>query len=102
MAVYPVSIRRDTYRGRNASRLRKAAEYNRVAAKVEAHINQTIAGWREDEINTFYSATIARTLREDDQLVHDIVFSIDCGSNGVTIRKGNAERAWAKRFSGAA
>jgi hypothetical protein len=46
----------------------------------------------------FNSADIARELFEDPDLVYEIVFSIDCGHNGVTLHKGDPERARARAY----
>lgn len=97
MKTYPISVPRKYYRGRLASRRGRVDEYNRVAARVEKHINDEVAKWPDDEFGALCSAKIAIILREEDRLVHEIIFSVDCGSNGVTILKGDYERAWAKR-----
>jgi hypothetical protein len=99
MVSYPVRVPRDYYRGRDARRTRKADEFNRVATRVEAYINGQVAIWDDDAFGAFFSAMIAIELREDPKLVHDAVYALDCGSNGVTVCKGDYERAWAKRTS---
>ena len=97
MTPYPVRVPRDYYRGRDARRTRKADEFNRVAARVEAYINDQVAKWDDDEFGALMSGFIAIELREDPKLVHDVIYGIDCGSNGVTVCKGDYGRAWAKR-----
>jgi hypothetical protein len=87
MKPYPVHIPRDGYYGCDHRRRRKAEAFNRVAAKVERYINDRAAEFAPGEHAAFYSGTIAIELREDSKLVHDVVFAIDCGSNGVTVFK---------------
>jgi hypothetical protein len=93
MREYPVSVRRDSYRGANAAKQRKAAEYNRVASRVADYINSDLRDKPTDKIYTYLSAQIAQELGENSELVHEIVFSIDCGHNGVTIVKGDYDKA---------
>ncbi|KAF2988815.1 hypothetical protein OGR47_21210 (plasmid) [Methylocystis sp. MJC1] len=93
MKSYPVRVSFDPYRGANPNRLRKSADYNRVAARIEKFLNDQLANEPDDTVRQFFSRTIAADLREDEDLVQRVVFSIDCGHNGVTIVKGNFERA---------
>jgi hypothetical protein len=99
MVKYPIRVAHDYYRGRDLRRVRKATEFNRVAARVETHINSAVADWPDDTFDSLSSGMIALDLGEDDKLVHEIVFSIDCGHNGVTILKGDYERAMEKRLN---
>ena len=89
MKAYPVRIAPDSYRGRDERKVAKRSEYNRVAARVEKHINDKLRDAPDNSIHQFLSAYIAINLREDSDLVHRIVFSIDCGHNGATIFKGD-------------
>jgi hypothetical protein len=93
MKSYPISTDRDYYRGSNASKQRNATEYNRVAARVEKYINDDLKDKPTDTAYTYFSQYIAHELGEDSSLVQRIVFSIDCGHNGVTIFKGDYEKA---------
>ena len=88
MKTYPISVSWDPYRGRDERKLRKRAEYNRVANRVETYLNAKLAAEPEG-IYQYLSHSIARDLREDYDLVQRVVFSIDCGHNGVTIVKGD-------------
>jgi len=87
MKTYPVWVPRDSYRGHNPLRLVKKDRWDRLAARIQMHINSDLAG-REDGLHTYYSDFIALELGEDPELVREIVFGIDCGHNGVTILKG--------------
>jgi tetrahydromethanopterin S-methyltransferase subunit G len=88
MKTYPISVSWDTYGGRDERKLRNRAEYNRVAKRVETYLNAKLAAEPEG-IHQYLSHSIARDLGEDYNLVQRIVFSIDCGHNGVTIVKGD-------------
>lgn len=96
MKSYPVSVPRDYYRGSNPARLRKMHNYNRVAARVESYINADLERQPDDTINQYMSGLVALELDESPDLVRDIIFGIDCGHNGVTIVKGDYERAMKK------
>lgn len=96
MKSYPVSVLRDHYRGTNERRRQKAHEYNRIAARIEDYINSDLEKQSNDSINQYFSRSVAYELREDEELVRRIIYSIDCGHNGVTIVKGDYERAMQK------
>jgi len=96
MKAYPISTTRDYYRGKDARKREKASEFNRVATKVESYINNDLRDKPTDEIYQYLSYAIARELREDSDLVHRAVSSIDGGHNGATIFKGDYEKAISK------
>jgi hypothetical protein len=97
MKTNPIHAPRDYYRGHDPRKRAKTDRFNQVAARVEAFLNGEIAKLPDDTIHVFLSYEIASVLREDSDLVHRIVFGIDGGSNGVTIWKGDYDRAWQKR-----
>lgn len=99
MKGYPVTVPGDSYRGRgkDPARARKRDNFNRVASLVEQHINSEMAAEPEDTIRVFLSHTIASAIGEDADLVQRVVFGIDAGGNGVTILKGNFDRAMARK-----
>ena len=93
MRQYPVSVPRDHYGGSNASKRRKVQDYNRVAAMIEAHLNNEVAKWEGDRAGSILNHQVAAAIGEDSELVRRIMFRIDGGHNGVTIWKGDYERA---------
>lgn len=96
MLSYPVNAPIDGYRGQNSRRLAKAARYNRVAVLIADAINADLATQPENACRQYYSASLAHELREDSDLVHEIIFEMDCGHNGVTVVKGSLEIAQAE------
>ncbi len=99
MKQYPIRAPRDGYRGADPRKRRKSQEFNRVAALVEAHVNALISEWPDDTCRSILSYEVAHALGEDSGLVHRIISAIDGGSNGVTVWKGDYERAldWGAR-----
>ncbi|PIB89923.1 hypothetical protein [Caulobacter sp. FWC2] len=99
MTTYPIRIPRQTYSGRDPRKLDKARNYDRAVARIEAHLNAELAKLPDDTIRVFLSAEVARELHEDRDLVYEIIFSIDCGHNGVTLCKGDFGRARTKAIA---
>ncbi|MHB8883594.1 MAG: hypothetical protein ACYC5H_00680 [Methylovirgula sp.] len=93
MKCFPITVPRKHYRGTDARRQRKLNEYNRVVAKVEEHLNADLEQQPNDSVKTYLSYYIAIEIGEDPDLVQEIVYGIDCGHNGVTIVKGDLDRA---------
>ncbi|MEM1150001.1 MAG: hypothetical protein AAGI03_05525 [Pseudomonadota bacterium] len=60
---------------------------------MEDYINADLANKEDDTINQYMSSLVAIDLGEDSKLIHEIIFSVDCGHNGITIVKGDYERA---------
>ena len=85
MKQYPIRVAYDYYHGTDRRKREKAQSCNRVAERVEKHLNNEVAKWADDSVGSIMSGVVASALREDSELVHRIIFSIDCGSNGVTI-----------------
>ena len=93
MTKYPVQVSFDRYSGRDPRKLKRAQNFNRIAALVRDYINSEIEKWPEDTYGTFFGHQVATTIREDNNLVHLVIAGIDGGSNGVTVWKGDYERA---------
>ncbi len=93
MKTYPVHVPRDLYGGRDDARRRKQASFNDAAQAIEHYLNRAMEAEPAGNAREFLTADIARALHLDGELVDRIVFSIDCGHNGVTIRKAGEERA---------
>lgn len=93
MKSFPITMSRRSYRGSKARERQKVNEFNRVATKIESYINADLETREENCIQVYTSYLIASKIGESSELVHDIVFATDCGSNGITILKGDYERA---------
>ena len=88
MKTYPVRVPRDPYRGMNDARRRKQMVFNDAAQAIERYLNREMEAEPAGDAREFLTADIARALHLDGELTDRIVFGIDCGHNGVTIRKG--------------
>lgn len=97
MKSYPVYVPGDPYRGSNPGKVRKRDNYNRVASKVQAYLNAELEKLPDDTVQVFFSHSVASDIHEDPDLVQRIIFGIDAGSGGVTICKGDFQRAMDKR-----
>ena len=86
MKSYPIDIGFHPYGGRDPPKVAKQQEYNRLARRIETWLNDQLAV-RPDGVYGFLNHEIARALGEDRDAVADVVFSIDCGHNGVTLIK---------------
>lgn len=92
MKTYPVHVPRDLYGGRDDARRRKQASFNDAAQAIEQYLNREMEAEPEGTMREFLTADIARALHLDDDLADRIVFKIDCGHNGVTIRRAGEQR----------
>lgn len=97
MRSYPITTRREHYRGADPKKRAKAARYNQVAARVEAYLNDDLAKLPDDTIRVYMSYQVAAAIGEDGRIVRDIIFATDGGSGGITVLKGDFERAMAHR-----
>lgn len=93
MISYPVSVPMKSYRGSDARKRSKVSELNRLAQRVEEYLNTDLAAKPDDTIHVYSSYSVASDIGADFETVRDIIFSLDCGSNGVTIFKGDYDRA---------
>ena len=73
-------------------RRRKQASFNDAALAIEQHLNRAMEPEPAGTMREFLTVDIARALHLDGELADRIVFGIDCGHNGVTIRKAGEER----------
>jgi hypothetical protein len=99
MKSYPVSVHRMSYRGSDKRKVAQMLNYQRVADKIETYLNQELAALPDDTVQVFMSWAVASAIGEDDELVRKIILATDGGSGGITICKGDFERAMAKRNS---
>jgi hypothetical protein len=86
MVTYPVQVPRKSYRGSDQRRLLKVITHNRVAAELERYINGRIQS-RAEETQTFLYYEIAAETGCPKDLVRDVLFGVDGGHNGLTVRK---------------
>lgn len=93
MKSYPVHVNRASYRGADRKKQAKNADYNRIAAKVEAYLNKDLAERADDLIQVYMSYSVAAAIEEDDRIVHDVIYATDGGSTGITVLKGDYNRA---------
>lgn len=87
MKTYPVRVPRDLYSGRKDARRRKQTSFNDAAQAIEHYLNRAMEVEAPGDAREFLTADIARALHLDGELTNRIVFGIDCGHNGVTIRR---------------
>ncbi|MBO9502584.1 hypothetical protein [Brevundimonas sp. A19_0] len=95
MRSYPIRVPRVSYRGADPRKKWKRDNANRVAGKIETYINDEMKQLPADSVHVFCSYEIASSIMEDSDMVQDLVFGIDAGSNGVTVYKGDYEKALA-------
>lgn len=86
MPLFPIRVPLSTYGGRDPAKLRKAGEFNLLAAKLEAYVNETFAKSDQDVLQFTY-AEIARDLHLDVEEVRDVLSGVDAGHNGLTVFK---------------
>ena len=69
------------------------ADEARASGKFVAHVNTVVPLAKAIGCAmTFHNADLAYALGEDPSLVADVVFTWDCGSNGVTVSNGPLAR----------
>lgn len=96
MKRHPVTVSGYRYRGSDARKQAKAAEYDRVASKVETYLRDAMEKLpKEHCVQMFISFTVAYAIGEQPELVREIISGIDGGSNGVTLWKGDYDLALA-------
>jgi hypothetical protein len=83
MVTYPISIRRDGYRGSDPRKREKAAARNSVAASLESYINGLLHA-QTKPICDYRFWDIAEATGVSYEVVRDLGHSIDCSSNGFT------------------
>jgi hypothetical protein len=86
MVTYPVHIERDHYGGRDTKKQQKASDRNRVASELEEYINQRLLR-QEVPVQVYDFADIARATGYSIDVVSELGYSIDGGSNGFTAWK---------------
>lgn len=84
MASYPISVKRDCYKGRDKSRSARARAQNKIAALLEKHIND-LAERQTTRCTVYHSVSIARQLGLPKEVVVRLCMSIDGGHNGFMV-----------------
>ena len=77
-----ISLKRKNYRGSDPKMRLRVSKYNEDTAMLEAHINQKI---QNSETRRFIYAEIAHETGLKLKRVRDILFQINCGTNGFSI-----------------
>ncbi len=86
MVTYPIRVSRTVYRGADPKKRAKASSLNRVAAEIEAYINGQLQK-QERPVQVYDYWDIAEATGHSIELVRDLCYSIDGGSNGFTATK---------------
>jgi hypothetical protein len=83
MVTHPIRIARNSYRGRDLRKQRKAAEDNQIATDLEMKINAMLLK-QERPVQSYFCSEIARITRYDYDTVARLGYSIDGGNGGFT------------------
>lgn len=83
MITYPARVHRDTYRGSNQRRMIKRDQHNRYAVTIENAVNRLLLAQTEP-IRTYLWMEISEESGVPFDIVKDLGYSIECGSNGFT------------------
>ena len=86
MVTYPIYVQRDRYSGRDARKRQKVSDKNRIASELETYINDLLLK-QEAPVQVYDFADIARATGYSIDVVSELGYSIDGGSNGFTARK---------------
>lgn len=86
MTSYPIHVQRDHYRGRDPRRRERQRRHNEVAQICERYLNEKIAT-SPANVQTYLYYQVARDLRLPLEEVREVLFSVDGGHNGLTVRK---------------
>ena len=86
MATYPIIVPRDHYHGKDQRRRRKAHRHNEIAKRCEDYLNQKIRD-NPAGIQQYVYGYIASGLSLTTGEVCKVMFAVDCGHSGITVRK---------------
>jgi hypothetical protein len=82
MVRAPIRIPLDHYRGRDEGNRRRASRRNDIAWRLQEHINSNVSA---DGQATFIYREIAVDLGLDPELVHELLYDLDGGDNGIIV-----------------
>jgi hypothetical protein len=80
---YVVKLHR--YEGGDPKKLARIAEYNRIAIRVAAHLNEQAKVLAAGERKNVLSHTVAHAIGEATETVRRVIMSYEGGSNGMFI-----------------
>lgn len=86
MVTYPISVRRDGYRGGDAAKRTKAARHNMNAQALEQAANDLLRA-QQEPIRSYLWHELSKASGLDIDTVRRLGFSIDGGHNGYTAIK---------------
>jgi len=78
-----IEIQRSSYGGKDAKKFAEHMAYNHDVDLLEKHINRQI---NNGETGVFLYAKLAKEVGLSRERVTEILYLIDCGSNGFTIK----------------
>jgi hypothetical protein len=87
MPQYPIQIPRDTYHGVNVARRRRVTDHNRVAARLEEHINRVVGSSHENR-HVFVYGFLAADVGIAEADVREALAGLG-GETGITVWKGS-------------
>lgn len=98
MHSWPIHIPVRTTRSKDIRKQQTVQNLNRTAAILERFINEKFESEPSDSVLQFFHQTLARELGVDAETVRRCLESVSGGSNGITILKGDLDRAGARAF----
>lgn len=84
MVTYPITVKRNAYRGSDPRKRAKANEDNTIALELERHINKILEN-QQLPIQNYMYHQIAGDTGHSLEVVRRLCFSIDCGHHGFTV-----------------
>jgi hypothetical protein len=88
--VFPIRVPRKQYRGSSDFLRRRTVEHNQCAVRIEQYLNDRIAT-DPNSIQTYTYEFITLDLDLTAEQVREILFSVDCGHNGLTVAKSSVK-----------
>lgn len=88
MKQYPIKVPRKNYSGSKPNLIAKRNDYNRIAIELELAVNKMIEESPRNSLTITYSDVSDKTGYEI-ELIRDVLYGVDCGSNGLTVYKNN-------------
>ena len=90
MVAYPVRVTVKEYNGQDAKKLARYRRRLVIADRIEDYLNEKMKPLDSGAFSEFDYGVIASDLKLEKRIVRDILYALDCGSNGITIGKPNA------------
>lgn len=88
MVKAPIRVKRFSYRGSNLKKQARISELHRVGSLLEKHINDLVAR-QEDPIANYMYHELASDMGVPEDVVAELCFGIDGGSNGFTVARSD-------------